>query len=108
LEPNPYAPPADDRAPPASDAPVAEGVPAYKLYTPEHVTLATFLGTPAAGLFLMSVNRRRLGRAKSATNTLLAGLLMTLALLALSAVLPGNSGILGGLATTVGVGKYAK
>src|SRR5580692_9906348 len=63
---------------------------------------------PPAGLYLLSQNRRRLGRAASATSTLLAGLGLTVALFGLAFLLPGNTGFMAGLAATIGVGQYAK
>lgn len=54
--------------------PVAEEAPPdYKLYSPDQVAVATFLGSPMAGGFLMWQNARRLG--KPALMPLVLGLL---------------------------------
>jgi len=106
-EPNPYAPPAESPDPSASPAP-AEGAPAFRLYKPGHATLAAFLGTPGAGLYLVSVNRRRLGQTQAATNTLIAGLVATAALVVAGFFLPDGIGRSLPIAATIGVGQYAK
>lgn len=106
-ESNPYAPPADLGPPPESARPL-DGRPEYKLYGPGHAMLATFLGSPAAGLYLVSVNRRRLGLAQSATTTLVAGFVATGALLAAAFLLPEGVGRVLPIAATIAVGQYAK
>jgi hypothetical protein len=106
-QPNPYAPPTDVDLP-ASVAPGDEGAPAYKLYTPGHAALAAFLGTPLAGLYLVSVNRRRLGLAGEATNALLAGFGATVLLVVAAVLLPDALGRVLPIAATVAVGQYAK
>jgi hypothetical protein len=106
-EPNPYAPPAD-LDPGGREAGRGEDAPAYKLYTPGHATLATFLGTPAAGLYIVSVNRRRLGLARAANTTLIAGLAVTAALFVAAVLLPDAVGRFLPIAATVSVGQYAK
>jgi hypothetical protein len=102
-EPNPYAPPIADLDPPASGE-----VPEFKLYSPGQAALAAFLGTPAAGLYLVSVNRRRLGKDASATNTLIVGLFTTAALLVAAFLLPDALGRVLPIAALVAVAQYAK
>jgi hypothetical protein len=102
-EPNPYAPPNADLDPPTSGE-----APEFKLYSPGQAALATFLGTPAAGLYLMSLNRRRLGKDVSATNTLIAGLFATAALLAGVLLLPDAIGRGLPIAGLICVAQYAK
>ncbi len=80
---NPYAPPAAPLAPVEST-----GVPTYKLYTANHAGIATFLGSPLAGFWIIAANRRRVGQASRATKTLLAGVALTAGMLALGAVIP--------------------
>jgi hypothetical protein len=108
IEPNPYAPPLADGYPSAGAAPPADGVPAYKLYTPGQATLAAFLGTPAAGLYLMAVNRRRLGHAQAARNTLIAAVAATAVVMVVAFVLPDGIGRAIPIAGTIAVGQYAK
>ena len=103
---NPYAPPKSDDTRPE---PAAVGeAPAYKLYTPGQIFLATFLGTPATGLYLLSANRRRIGHAGIATATLLVGIGATLLLLVLAVVLPDSIGRAASLGLTFVVWQYAR
>jgi hypothetical protein len=84
--PNPYAPPAGayvDGPAPAALAPLDAA-----LYSPNHVALATFLGTPMAGVVLMALNEKRLGRRSAAIKTIVFGLLGTAAILTLAIALP--------------------
>lgn len=105
-EMNPYAPPKSDDAPPGPAE--ATEIPAYKLYTPAQVTLATFLGTPIAGMYLLSTNRRRMGHAGQATTTLLGGVGVTVLLIVLAIVLPESVGRAVPLVTTIAVSQYAR
>jgi hypothetical protein len=52
--------------------PVVGTAPTYRIYSPAQVFLVTVLCTPAAGLYLLSTNRRRMRHA-GATTTLLLG-----------------------------------
>ena len=63
-----------------------------ELYSPAQVVLATFLGTPFAGMYLLSANRRRLGHARLATTTLLVGVVATAVLVAVAAAAPDHPG----------------
>ena len=51
--------------------------PQYKLFDANSVMLATFLGTPLGGSFLMSLNYRRMHKALAAAGTLLLGIAIT-------------------------------
>jgi hypothetical protein len=105
-EMNPYAPPraeADGEAA-APDA----GRPAYKLYSPAQAVLAAFLGTPLAGMYLLSANRRRMGHARLATTTLLVGVVATAVLVAIAAAAPDQPGRGLPLLTTLAMWYYAK
>ncbi len=102
---NPYAPPAADLDPPPAGA---DAAPAFKLYTPGHATLATFLGTPAAGLYLIAANRRRLGRVQAANTTLVVGFVVSAILLAAAFLLPDSVGRVIPFASMFGVYHYAK
>lgn len=64
--------------------------PAYSLYTPGQVTLATFLGAPVAGSVLLAVNARRLRSRPSPGLTVVCGVAGTLVLFALAYLLPDN------------------
>lgn len=93
---NPYAPPQVQPHAPGygayggyagygPEAPLAT-----RLYTPGHVSLATFLGTPLAGSVIMAMNENRLGRKGTAVKMVLAGIAGTIVLLAISFALPDN------------------
>ena len=84
--PSPYGLP---RARVIADAPV------IKLFTPGHVALATFLGSPLAGGVVLAWSHRRAKTGRGWT-ALLAGAALTGALLALGFALNGKAG--GGLA----------
>lgn len=107
-EPNPYEPPTHDRDPSDSEPPHPDGPPGYKLYTPGQVTLATVLGTPVAAFYLLSLNRRRLGRDVSATNTLLAGFAITAGAMVLGWLLPEAITRALPVAVAVSVSQYAR
>jgi len=85
---NPYAAPqaAPDHAPNAL-SPLATRLDAA-LYPPNHVGLATFLGTPFAGSVIMAINEHRVGRTTAAVKTVLAGFVGTGLLFGLAALLP--------------------
>lgn len=59
-------------------------VPTYRLYSPGQISGATFLGTPFAGIWLLAANYRRLREPAKARNTLIVGVLATLAFLAMA------------------------
>lgn len=90
---NPYAPPQVQGFAPGyggyagygPEAPLAT-----RLYTPGHVSLATFLGTPLAGSVIMAMNESRLGRKATALKTALLGIAGTIVLLIISFALPDN------------------
>lgn len=89
---NPYAAPqappqVDDRGPADGQGP--DGVPlAASLYTPNHVALATFLGTPFGGAVLMALNEVRRSRRTQAVYVVLGGLAGTGVLFAIGYLLP--------------------
>lgn len=93
---NPYLPGAPAMNPYAAPgaAPVTDGASPLAmrldsaLYTPGHVGLATFLGTPFAGAVIMAINEHRVGRTAAAVKTALAGLVGTGLLLAIATLLP--------------------
>jgi hypothetical protein len=83
---NPYAAPQVVPAP-AAASPLAMRLDSA-LYTPGHVGLATFLGTPFAGSVIMALNEHRVGRTGAAVKTALAGFVGTGLLLAVATLLP--------------------
>lgn len=58
------------------------------LYTPNHVGLATFLGSPFGGAVIMAINEHRIGRTGAAVKTVLAGLVGTGLLVTVASLLP--------------------
>lgn len=104
-ETNPYAPPLADTTPPAA----ADGdKPAFKLYSPGQIFLATFLGAPLAGLYLLSENRKRLGHASLARLMLISGIVITAVLFAVSFVLPARAGNIMPMLAAYSVWQFAK
>lgn len=80
VEFDPYKPPrADDETPSGSGEP---------LYTPQHVTLATFFGTPLAGFLLLGFNESRMGRPEKMPKMIGLGVLASAAVFVISLMLP--------------------
>lgn len=65
--------------------------PEHRLYTPQHVGLATFLGTPLAGAYLLARNYWSLGKSSSGWNSLGLGVLGTILILAVAALIPSRA-----------------
>jgi hypothetical protein len=59
-----------------------------KVYSPQQVAIATVLGAPLAGSFLLAQNFRVLGKRREQRWTLVCGLAATVVLLAIAFVLP--------------------
>lgn len=72
-------------------APPQEAAPTYRLFTPDEVGIATFLGSPLAGGFLMMQNLKRLGRPSLAP--LWMGLLGTLLSIVVGLLVPYGGGL---------------
>ena len=83
---NPYAPPNA----PVSDvaATASSSTPTYVLYSPRQIFIAAFLGSPLAASWFASRNFRALSRDVLAQRTLIAGLIATVAVLALAFAIP--------------------
>jgi len=79
---NPYASPASGIASTARPREI-------RLYTPQHVAGATFLGGPLAGFLLMATNYRRMGHSDAAIGSVLVGLLATAVLAMIGILMPG-------------------
>jgi hypothetical protein len=62
--------------------------PAYTLYTPGSVALATVFGGPIAGTILMAINYRRLGRTENAALAVLSGIGATAFAILLGVLVP--------------------
>jgi hypothetical protein len=80
-----YKPPRADLA--APEAPAGSPL-AQKLYSVRQITVTTFFGGPLAGTVLMAANFRALGRLNSVRNSYIAGVVGTLAVIALAMALP--------------------
>ncbi len=65
--------------------------PEYRLYTPQQVGLATFLGTPLAGAYVMARNYWSLGRSGSGWNCLGFGLVGTILLVAAATLITSKA-----------------
>lgn len=87
MDPNPYAPPESQVTDVAGGAGLPPGT---RLYSPGQIFLASFLGGPFAGAWLFSRNYRAFDKDRSAAQSLWIGLGFTVALAAVSFVLPKN------------------
>lgn len=96
---------------PMTDSPAAPATPApgYSLWTPNHVALATFLGTPLAGGFLLSRSLRKLGRGGQAWGVIAGSVVATAALVAIGMAIPGKGGTFGlPVASVIGMRTWAQ
>jgi len=108
MEPNPFAPPSELAD--LGTQPVTSGDSrGVKVYVPNHVGLAAFLGSPLAGAWILGANYAALGRPAERTKALVVGFIATVALLVLSLALPENipNSILP-IAYTFALREYAK
>jgi len=86
MDRNPYAPPTAPVSAHTGDGrPVA---PVAPLYTPNQVAVATFLASAIAGGWLMAANFRAIGLREKARHSLLIGIGVTAATVALGLLLP--------------------
>jgi hypothetical protein len=98
---DPYKPPRVD-----AETPSGSGEP---LYTTQHVTLATFFGTPLAGFILLGVNESRMGRPEQMTKMLGLGVVASFIVVVLALVLPEEfPGFVLSLAYLLGMQALAK
>ena len=88
LQQNPYAPPGYQAAQPWTPTEAGQTPLTSALYTPGHVSLATFLGSPLGGAILMAINEHRAQRKGRAVKTLLAGIVGTVLLLGIGIAIP--------------------
>ncbi len=95
---NPFAPPAP--IDPAVDADA-------RVFTAQHVAIATFLGSGLAGGVLLALNERRLG-GSSAANHIAVGIAVTVATVVLSWVIPLRIGMLLALPGIYAMRAYAQ
>lgn len=79
---NPYATPAS----PVTDAAVAT----IPLYSPAQAACGTLLGGPVGLIYFLHANFKALGNRRQQTTTLVAGLVLLLALIAVLPLLPEN------------------
>ena len=83
---NPYAPPRANVE--GAGAIPSQLVPAERLYSLGQITVATFLGSPLAGAWLMATNHKSLGQAEQAGKSMWLAVGGTLLLLVASTFLP--------------------
>jgi hypothetical protein len=107
-EVNPYLPPKADPDAISADPPPPGAPPAYKLYSPGHIFMASFLGVPIGGFYLLSANRRRMGHSGLATATLVVGIVVTAATAAMAVVLPRGPSYSIPMAISTALWYYAK
>lgn len=102
-------PPVLSYATPLADISPGEPPPAYKLFNASAVTLATFLGSPLAGAFLIALNFHRLNRKRAANVAILLGVIGTASLFGIAFVLPeGIPPLLIGLPPLILMNSLAK
>src|SRR3954468_16666081 len=82
--------PASVPPPPIPAEPNPAPPPPFRLYRPSAVTLATLFGSPIAGLIVMSINYRRLGRRRAAWLALAAIPAFCCLMIALALILPDH------------------
>jgi hypothetical protein len=83
MEFDPYRPPSVDAQALRGDAGTGE-----PLFTTQHVTLATFFGTPLAGFVLMGLNETRMGRPGQMGKMIGFGIVASAVVLAIALVVP--------------------
>ena len=64
--------------------------PSYKLFSVGQIILATFLGSPLPGMWMLSINFKRLGQKSKATNMLLIGVGLTILNLVFAFIVPNR------------------
>lgn len=94
--------PMNDPTPPPSPVaePQAPSSPPVRLFDPEGIALATFLGSALAGSVLWAINERRLGRPGRALGALAVGVVVLVAALVIGSFLPSQVGWVIALVTT--------
>ena len=86
-EPNPFAPPSE-LADQSLTQPATGNSAGRKVYVPNHVAVAAFIGSPLAGAWLLGENYAAFSRPAERTKALVWGFAATVALFALSLALP--------------------
>jgi len=64
--------------------------PVYRLYSPQHVGIASIIGGPGAGAVVLSLNYQKLGNSRGAVASLTLGILAVLALALVGLALPDD------------------
>lgn len=99
----------DPYKPPSIDDQTPNGNGSEPLYTTQHVTLATFFGTPLAGFILLGLNESRMGRPEKMTKMFGLGAVVTVIVIAISLALPAEfPGFVISLAYLLGMQALAK
>jgi hypothetical protein len=76
--------------PPPDAVPPPNVVPLYRMFSPGQMTGATFFGGPIGGAWLLAINYKRLGSARSAWLAIIAGVVATALLVVLGIALGAN------------------
>ncbi len=102
----------EEIAPPDFDEPAEFRAPQYKLYSPGHVLLATFLSNVLGGSILIALNYRALGHTKAAWRIVIFGAVTLLVLVVVLILLPDKaSTVLGVISWVLSMGvmyQFAK
>ena len=108
MEHNPFEPPSELADVARGEAPAGESR-GTKVYIPNHVALAAFLGTPLAGAWLIAANYTALGRSGDRTRTLVVGFVATLVLFGFASLLPdGFPGTFLGIAYAIALRELTR
>ena len=89
MDDNPYAPPKAKVGETISQG-LPEAPSEARLYSQDQIALATFLGTPLVGGWLIAANDKTLARLEQANKAIAVGIGVTLVVLALAVVLPDS------------------
>ena len=73
-----------------NEASIDSPVPSHRLYSVGQITFATFAASPLAGCLLLTINYLALQKSRAAWQSLIWGLISTIILLGIAAVLPEN------------------
>jgi hypothetical protein len=108
METNPFQPPSE-HADGTAQVVTSNDSRGLKMYNPNQVGLASFIGSPMAGAWLIGSNFATIGRHGERTKTLLAGFVATLVVFALASALPdGFPGTVVALGYTFGLREAAR
>ncbi|MGB9334026.1 MAG: hypothetical protein WCB14_03375 [Candidatus Acidiferrales bacterium] len=93
---------------PAAAGTTPAAVPGYRLFDATSVFIASLLGSPVAGVSLMAINYRRMGKGQTAILTLLIGIVATVLASVLGYFVPSSGSIAIGIGIALGTRSAAQ